>query len=118
MELFSPKTSLFHKRCRCLDLTRKEGEKKIEESGIAHVRKNTLQKETKSPTKTNETKKKQNILPPTHVSDVEPYTGTKIVFSETRSASYVTKSDTKAHIDDLKIKPIVYIFRFSGVFML
>ena len=26
MELFSPKTSLFHKRWRCLNLTRKEGE--------------------------------------------------------------------------------------------
>ena len=26
MKLFSPKTSLFHKRWRCLNLTRKEGE--------------------------------------------------------------------------------------------
>ena len=46
-------------------LSVKQDSKKIEESGIAHVREIRYKKKpTKSPTKTNETKKKQNILPP------------------------------------------------------
>ena len=65
-----------------------------------------LQKETnKSPTKINDRKSKI-ICPLTYVLDVGPYTGTKIVLSRTRSASYVTKSDTKARIANLKIKAI------------
>ena len=53
-------------------------------------------------------KQKQSkiICPLTHVLDVGPYTGTKIVLYGIRSASYVNESDTKARIADLKIKPI------------
>ena len=52
-------------------------------------------------------RKSKIFWPLTHVKDVGPYTGTKIVFFGTRSSSYVTESDTKACIADLKIKPIV-----------
>ena len=42
----------------------------------------------------------------THVPGIGHYTGTKIVLSGTRCASYVTETDTKARIADLKIKQL------------
>ena len=59
------------------------------------------------PLKLMKQRKSKIICPITHVLDVGPYTDTKIVLSGIRSASYVTESDTKARIADLKIKPIV-----------
>ena len=46
----------------------------------------------------------KSIWPLTHVPDVELYTGTKIVLSGIRNALYVTESDIKVHIADLKTK--------------
>ena len=70
----------------------KQDSKKIEESGIAHIRKicydkqtksptkSDESKQTKSPTKSKESKKKKKYLSPNPL-DVELYTGTKIVLS-------------------------------------
>ena len=94
--------------CQSYVRIKQDSKKKLKNPRIVYClcQKNMLQKETKTPIKFNETKKKQNILPLTHVPDVEPYTGTKIVFSGTRSDSYVTKSDTKACMANLKIEPV------------
>ena len=63
----------------------KQDSKKIEESGIVHV-KNTLQKQS-LPQNLMKQRKIKIICPLTHFSDVGPYTGTKIVFSGSRSTS-------------------------------
>ena len=178
MEIFSPKKSLFHKRWRCLNLTRKkeedyttfasEANKHCDDFRLAELsvdifrclifmqgpvstkdveirRRNKLEKEPnitlqqiaedcqryvrvkpdskklknwvlltskkydiKSlPLKLMKQRKSKIFCPLAHVPDVGPYTGTKIVLSGTKSASYVIESDTKACIVDLKIKPIV-----------
>ena len=92
--------------------------KNIEESGIAHISKiHDNKKQTKSPTKINESKQtkspplkainqrtSKSICPLTHVPDIELYTGTKIVLSGIRNFLYVTESDIKYHIAALKTK--------------
>ena len=61
-------------------------------------------KQTKSSIKSNESKNKQKYLLPTHVLDMELYTGTNIVLSKIRNVLYVTESDIQAHIADLKTR--------------
>ena len=63
----------------------------------------TKRNEQNLPLKLMKQRKSKIFCPLTHVLNVGPYTSTKIVLSRTRSTSYVTESDTKAHIANLKI---------------
>ena len=87
-----------------------------EESSIARIIKIRYNmKQSKSPTKINESKQSlhrkvmnqktgKSIWPLTNVLNVELYTGTKIVLSGIRNVLCVTELDIKAHIADLKTK--------------
>ena len=55
----------------------------IEELGIAHVRKICYKKKLSLPLKLMKQRKSKINCPLTHVPDVESYTGTKIVLSDT-----------------------------------
>ena len=91
--------------CQMYLSVKQDSKKKIEESGIAHIRKICYQKKQSLSLKLIKQRKSRIICPLTHVPDVGPYTCTKTVLSGTKSVSY----DTKVRNADLKNKTNSYI---------